>query len=426
MKSSALTVARHLGHQAVRGALAVLPRETRFALFRRMVDCDYAPPADLVLHIAETLQDLEACFSILHDAYVASGFMKPHPSGLRVTVYHALPTTTTVCAKIGGEVVGTLSMVREGVFGVPLQTAFDLAPARARGGRLAEISALAVRKDFRRTGGKVLFLLMKFMYAYCTRFFDTRHLLIAVNPNRVELYESLLFFERLQAQVVDHYDFANGAPAVGAMLDLHAALVRFREVYAGRSPRRDLYRYFVETELPNLRLPPRRWHTTNDPVMTPALLDHFFNHRTDVFNQLSARRRRLLAQVYDMPEYRAVLPPTGSAPVREPLRRHPRHSIKCPGEFVLDDGARWPLYLLEISLGGCSVLVTGAGWAPGARGLLMVELGEGERTERPARVVRRVSGDIWGLAIEAADEPWRRCLAALEGSLTYHGLLETR
>ena len=72
----------------------------------------------LELKVAETREELEACFTILHDAYVASGFMKPDPSGMRVTIYHALPTTTTLCAKWEGRVVGTISMIREGVFGV--------------------------------------------------------------------------------------------------------------------------------------------------------------------------------------------------------------------------------------------------------------------------------------------------------------------
>jgi hypothetical protein len=70
---------------------------------------------------------------LLHDAYVAAGFMKPAVSGLRVTIYHALPTTTTLCAKFDGQVVGTLSLIRESVFGFPLQAIFDLtANARAR------------------------------------------------------------------------------------------------------------------------------------------------------------------------------------------------------------------------------------------------------------------------------------------------------
>ena len=209
----------------------------------------------LELKIAETQDELEACFALLHDAYVASGFMRPHPSGLRVTPYHALPTTTTLCAKFDGQVVGTLSIVREGVFGFPMQSAFDISSVRAKEGRIAEISALAIHPRWRKTGGSILFPLMKFMYGYCTQYFDTRHLVIAVNPAHIEMYEAMLFFRRLTEQVVDRYDFVNGAPAVGATLDLHEAPTLFERAYGHKPGRRNLHRYFVHTELPEIQLP---------------------------------------------------------------------------------------------------------------------------------------------------------------------------
>lgn len=246
MKQSLRTQLRKAAHEGVRRAVGFLPRDLRFALFRSLIDCDPRPDPRLALKIAETRDELEACFRILHDAYVASGFMKPDASGLRVTPYHALPTTTTLAATFDGEVVGTMSLIREGVFGFPLQSVFDLSQVRAREGRIAEISALAVHPAFRKTGGAILFPLMKFMYEYCTQYFDTRHLVIAVNPNKIELYESLLLFERLQQHAVDRYDFANGAPAVGATLDLQRARVEFEALYGRRRERKNLHRYFVE------------------------------------------------------------------------------------------------------------------------------------------------------------------------------------
>ncbi|HRA62596.1 MAG TPA: hypothetical protein PLY50_08220, partial [Burkholderiaceae bacterium] len=134
---------RKLWHDSLRRVFSLLPQSLRFSVFRSFVDCDPAPDERLVLKIAETKEELEACFELLHDAYVSSGFMKPAPSGLRATIYHALPTTTTLCAKFDGEVVGTLSLIRESVFGFPLQAIFDLKAVRARGGKIAEVSALA-------------------------------------------------------------------------------------------------------------------------------------------------------------------------------------------------------------------------------------------------------------------------------------------
>lgn len=429
MKRSLASALRKSGHQALRSVLGWLPARRRFALFRRLVDCDPAPDPRLTLKIADTQDELEACFRILHDAYVAAGFMKPDPSGLRVTIYHALPTTTTLCAKWDGGVVGTLSMIREGVFGFPLQSVFNLAPLRAQAGRIAEVSALAIDPAFRTTGGKMLFPLMKFMYEYCREYFDTRHLVIAVNPNKIELYESLLFFERLQAQVVDNYDFANGAPAVGATLDLLHAPERFRQAYAGRRQRKDLHRYFVQTRLPNIQAPQRPFHTTNDPVLTPAMMDHFFNRRTRVFDGLDERKRLLLRSIYDDPAYADVLPPTrGLAAGGMALRRHQRFSLRCPARLVVPSyGERlsYPLQVIELSRHGfqaeCALPLPER-----TRGEVEVELGEGRVARVVATALRRhEAGGVafYGFEVPEPDAAWLACVAALQAGRTHADLL---
>jgi GNAT superfamily N-acetyltransferase len=406
--------------QGMRAALHWLPRSTRFDLYRAMIDCDPEPDPRLELKVAETQQELEDCFRILHDAYVASGFMKPAPSGLRVTMYHALPTTTTLCAKYDGRVVGTMSMIREGVFGFPLQSVFDLSDVRAKQGQIAEISALAVHPDFRKTGGAILFPLMKFMYQYCTEYFDTRHLVIAVNPDKIELYESLLFFERLQQNVVDNYDFANGAPAVGATLDLPVAKDIFRRVYGRRRDRKNLHKYFVQLRLPHIKLPRRRYFTTNDPVLTPAILDHFFNQKSRVFAELDDRRKALLWSIYDQPEFRAVLPMlSGSATGFHPMRRHQRFSLRCPAELRLQvDGRERVIVMtvIEISLSGFQAQ-SKLQIPLGAQGSVAIELGEQDRTTLDVTVMRHhhsESGEFYGFRLGEVDEVWRRAVSALE------------
>ena len=311
----------------------------------------------LVLKIAETEAELEASFRLLHDAYVASNFMASHPNNLRVTPYHALPTTTTLCALYDGEVVGTISLIREGVFGFPMQQAFDLQDIRKKGGQITEVSALAVHPRFRRTVGTVVLPLMKFMYGYCTRYFDTRHLVIAVNPSHIAFYESLLLFQRLQDQEVENYGFVNGAPAVGAVLDLSEAPDLMRQAYAAKAgTKRDLATYFLGTESPNIRWPERRYHITNDPVMTPDLIDHFFNHRTETFASTQQRQIALLHSIYHSNEYRSCLPalkPGQRTRVR--TRRHPRYSLHCPGEFFVRSpvtGKRFKLDVVDVSVNG--------------------------------------------------------------------------
>lgn len=399
-----------------RRTLAKLPVQLRFSLFRGMVACESKPAAGLQLKIAETREELEACFALLHNAYVASGFMKPHPSGLRVTPYHALPTTTTLCAKLDGEVVGTLSIVRDGVFGFPMQTAFDISAVRAKPGQIAEISALAIHPRCRKTGGTILFPLMKFMYEYCTRYFDTRHLLIAVNPSHIEMYESLLFFQRLEAQEIDRYDFANGAPAVGATLDLKEAPAIFERAYAHKPARRNLHHYFVHTQLEAIEFPRRPWHLSNDPVLTPALLNHFFNERVPVLAELDARRKGLLHACYEDAEWQSVLPPRVQGPE---LRRHPRYTFTCPA--LLDEapaGATAEATIVEISQAGfLARLVKPV--SRGTRCTVRAELGAGVVSHVEAELVRDVStssGTLFGFHVKQSDAAWIRCVEWLDRS----------
>jgi GNAT superfamily N-acetyltransferase len=418
---------KHL-HQAVRTALNCLPTPWRFALFRRMIDCDPAPPESLQLKIADTKEELEACFRLLHDAYVGSGFMKPHPSGMRVTQYHALPTTTTLCAKIDGVVVGTISMIREGVFGFPLQAAFDLSEVRAKEGQIAEISALAVHPDYRKTGGAILFPLMKFMYEYCTQYFDVRHLVIAVNPDKIALYEAVLFFKRLRGSAVDNYDFANGAPAVGATLDLAHAPALFDQAYGDRPARKNLHQYFVKTVLPNIQLPRRRYHTTNDPVMTPEILNHFFNVATQGFAELDERRRLLLRSIYGLSGYDSVLPsPTVPVAGQHPLRRHQRYSLRCPARLLLGTDEPLALTVIELSAGGFQA-ESKLPLPLDLEGTAVVELGEHDVSTVQVRVVRHggpssTYGGFYGFQLQQTDERWRRCVAALEQGQTAADLM---
>ena len=427
LKSLRLIVRKFL-HEFVRKLISWLPRSQRFKVFRSFTDCDPAPSSRLVLKIAETKEELEACFAVLHDAYVDSGFMKPDPSGMRVTIYHALPTTTTLCAKYDGQVVGTISLVRESALGVPLQRIFDLSAVREKEGQIAEVSALAVHRKFRKTGGSILFPLMKFMYEYCTTFFDTRHLVIAVNPSHIEMYESLLFFKRLSANMVESYDFVNGAPAIGATLDLKEALETFRKYYASKPARRNLYAYFTQVKLPNIQFPNRRFYTTNDPVLTPALLDHFFNVKTKTFENLSERKKALLHLIYDLPKYRAVLPVLPDNEEDIPIRRHHRFSVKCPAQIthLTLDGkqGKTAIEVIEVSRYGFQARARTPlplnTWCD-----TTIQLGRAEISHFRALALRENNNGengYYGFHLGEPDIIWRKFVSALYQSTIYSDL----
>jgi len=425
--SPAFTLKRHW-HSVLRKALSVLPRSLRFALYRWMVDVEPHPDERLVLKIADTKEELEACFRLLHDAYVGAGFMKPDPSGMRATIYHALPTTTTLCAKFDGKVVGTLSLIRESTFGFPLQSAFDLHEIRARGGRIAEASALAVHPDFRKTSGSIMFPLMKFMNDYCQDYFDTANLVIAVNPDRIEMYESLLCFERLEQAEVDNYDFANGAPAVGACLNMRTSSASFKKCYGNRTRRKNLHIYFNKSRLKNIIMPNRRYFTTNDPVMTPELLDYFFNQCTQGLDKLGQHQRRLLHAIYDNEEYAKVLPPLDDAQDSKiGQRKHLRYSLICPAEFLYPDQGKTAtarLRVVELSETGFFAYTKQA-LPERIWGEAIVQLGSNEKSAVRAMVTRskhKGEGGMYGFKLDEPDLAWRKFVGALQAGTTHDDL----
>jgi hypothetical protein len=84
---------------------------------------------------------------------------------------------------------------------------------------------------------------------------------------------------------------------------------------------KNLFRYFTETTVPNIHFPEKRFYTTTDPVMTPELIEHFFNVRTRVFAGLRMGELLLLHSIYDLPEYKRCLPLVPDDTPRSEMRR---------------------------------------------------------------------------------------------------------
>ena len=61
--------------------------------------------------IASSIDEWRDAFALVHDSYLRAGLSEPRASGLRVTPYHLLPTTSTLIARYDGDVVGTLTLI---------------------------------------------------------------------------------------------------------------------------------------------------------------------------------------------------------------------------------------------------------------------------------------------------------------------------
>ncbi len=410
----------------IRRALALLPRPLRFRIYRNMISLNYLPSKDLEFKVAETQDELEAAFAILHDAYVSSGYMEKHESGMRITPYHALPSTSTLIGKYKGEVIATVSIVRKSSYGFPLENIFDVSDYEDCGTRLAEISALAIHKEYRGNKGDVLFPLLKFMYEYCTKYFGIDYLAIAVSPSRVEFYEALMFFELLEGGRVHNYDFVKGVEAVGGVLDLRHAYNMFAASYLHKKPSKNLFMYFTQISFDIFSFPNRPFFKISDPVMTPKMLNYFFREKSDTFASLEKDKLLKIAVEFPINDYKSVLK-CEEEDVQKIIRCERRFEVQCKGKLSLPNSRREVKFdVLEVSANGFSAVLNRS-IRFGTSYYMNIAVGEFHIAEVRAFPVWQDKDSRFGFSIEDASEEWRAFSANLESlyvtvPLSNHGI----
>ncbi|MCB0389687.1 MAG: hypothetical protein KDD58_00280, partial [Bdellovibrionales bacterium] len=232
-------------------ALTYLPQKTQNEIWRAKINIPSQFSKKLCVKIAENHQELEESFRLVYENYLQMGYCAKNPHKMRATIYHALPTTTTLIAKYNGKIIGTLTIVRDNRLGLPSESIFNYKPLRIHSNRLAEITSLTIDKEFRRKrGGEVFFPLLKFMYDYCTYYFGVNHLLVTIAPKEIPFYKSILLFKQHQDSKIKDY---LGAPAISLQLDLQQALYDYESIYKDKAKNKNLFKFFVEDQLEQLK-----------------------------------------------------------------------------------------------------------------------------------------------------------------------------
>jgi len=170
--------------------------------------------------IASSRWEWEAALGLVYRAYVRSGLIRMNRHRMRVTPYHALPTTEVLIAGNGDEVLCTLSIVGDGQLGLPMEAIYaeEVERRRLQGLRLAEVSCLADERDGSNQSFSMVSRIMA-LTAQCAVYRGIDQLLIAVHPRHAKFYKRVIAFEvigeeRTYASVCDH-------PAVALALDLN-------------------------------------------------------------------------------------------------------------------------------------------------------------------------------------------------------------
>ncbi len=175
---------------------------------------------DIECRIGASREELFAAFHMVYEQYLRSGLMKPNSYRMRVTPYHLLPSTEVLVALHRGAVTCTMSVVRDGELGLPMESVYheEVAGLRLRKLSLAEVSCLADTHDPAAKSQSALFSLMP-LVAQLAYYRGVDQLLIAVHPRHARFYRRFLAFDVIAEERT--YGQVCGKPAVALALDLN-------------------------------------------------------------------------------------------------------------------------------------------------------------------------------------------------------------
>ena len=249
----------------------------------------YPELAGLSFKIADTTDEIERAFRLVHDVYVGIGLIDPRPSGLHVIPHHLHPGSRIFVVLLHGEVISTLTLIPDGLMGLPQDELYaeELRPLREAGRRLAEVGCLAMHPKWQKHDLILFLYRIMHYYAYHSTIDD---LCIVANPRHGRFYQRVLLFEQYGEQ--KPFSKVNGAPAVGYRLDLRGMERRYKEFYSDKGFDANLHDFFFTS-----------WHRSGRPPgkgrpLTEEECVEFFCRRERLIQDQPASVLEFLTEAY--------------------------------------------------------------------------------------------------------------------------------
>jgi N-acyl amino acid synthase FeeM len=239
---------------------------------------------------------LDGAFRLTHDQYVRRGYMLPHPTGRRLNLYHALPTTKVLVARCGSTLVGTISIVEDSPLGLPMEEIYrdEVSRLRDQGRRVSEVSALAMDADSHGCGMAAVLGLLRMIELYAADVARLDDACISVNPRHVGFYRKFLDFEIMGPR--KSYHRVNGAPAEALRLDLRQVRRLIRDLHTGRRPSTKQAAFMFGTERYR-EVMAQIFRDVGRSALSRAQFLHFFA-RHESFTAAPASWREYVASFY--------------------------------------------------------------------------------------------------------------------------------
>lgn len=243
-------------------------------------------PSNVAIQRAMDLEDHWQAYRLVHDCYVARGYIEPRPEGARVRSFEAMPEMATFVAKSDDRIVAVTGVLMDSPeLGLPSEGTYgeEIDALRRQQRRVCEITNLAIDPDYRNT--PVFSELTRCCLGHA-RAVNYDDLIIAISPEHARFFRDVLLFEPWGGRRI--YCQATGDEVVGMRLDLRRLEKRAIEADKALGDRAVLHDfYFARNPYHELV---RRWAIRAAGIFTDvALLRELFVFRSGLLGRLSAK-----------------------------------------------------------------------------------------------------------------------------------------
>jgi len=248
---------------------------------------------DLIIKFAETREEYEKAFHLVYMTYLKEGVIEPNNAQLRITLYHALPTTKVLIVKKNNEVIATLTILLNSALGLPIYSIYGNELSQFKQDKLLEIGSFASDPNFIKY---LRTIMVKFLIIvkHCTYVLDSDYVCIAANPKHKKFYEKVFLFEKTADFKYYNNNENNIKKAPSILLISHLKKNILSEEYM-KSFNKNLCMYL------------RNEINLETGKMTEDELRYFFIKETNIFKNTEKNKIKYISNLYSTYDFNRII-----------------------------------------------------------------------------------------------------------------------
>ena len=248
-----------------------------------------------VIRVANRLELRKKAYGLLHDLYSRMGYIRNNGNGLWLSMYDALPDTTTFIAEDNqGLIKGAVTVVFDSQMGLPAEELYkkEIDKLRNTGEKICEFVSLGVDNGGKNSI-KILAGLFYCAFLHAWKVKNSTLLVITVNPNDENFYRQKIFFEKIGSE--KNYAKVNESPAV--LLNLSLMKISSLRIKHRIFPF-SMLNYSDQTELEFAKKIENMIYPMSDREFYT-----FFIEKTNIWETASPQQKNIIKNIY--PPYEA-------------------------------------------------------------------------------------------------------------------------